>query len=469
MDPATPEALKKALTLQSAHIGRQDKDLQEITETLHSLSQHVSLLSQQTQYMQPPVSTPPEPPRFPYKEPHVPPPEPYSGDLGAYSQFILHCSLVFNLQPYSYPTERSKVALVTNLLRGKAASLSSGYHPQTNGQTERANQTLESALRCVAARNPSSWISFLPWIEYAHNSLTSYATGMSPFMACYSFQPPLFDLQEQAVAVPSVQDHLQRAQAVWKDVRAALNRSAARNKQLADRHRYPTPEYKVSLLKPVSTCALNPAAVPPPSPRIIDDHPAFTVLRILDVRPRGRGFQYMVDWEGYGPKEHSWISRKLILDPTLLDDFYAAHPGKAWQDARRRPLRGGYCHGLPCSTVLEPGWRFAPSRPLSPPPLSVSASPQATHLSPINPHHHLHLSLTFPGNPRQSIAASPSVFLTYVIPASPLFCPLPATCQHIQDHFHNLCSINCSSFYISLRLLLATCSISLSSYMAPEA
>ncbi|XP_061554247.1 uncharacterized protein LOC133413642 isoform X3 [Phycodurus eques] len=89
-----------------------------------------------------------------------------------------------------------------------AASLSSGYHSQTNGQTERANQSLESALRCFAARNPSSWSSFVPWIEYAHNSLTSSAIGMSPFMACYGFQPPLFKIQEQAVAVPFIQDHL---------------------------------------------------------------------------------------------------------------------------------------------------------------------------------------------------------------------------------------------------------------------
>ncbi|KAJ0059683.1 hypothetical protein NL108_009809, partial [Boleophthalmus pectinirostris] len=48
---------------------------------------------------------------------------------------------------------------------------------KTNGQTERANQDLESALRCVASHNPTSWSSHLPWVEYAHNSLTSSATA----------------------------------------------------------------------------------------------------------------------------------------------------------------------------------------------------------------------------------------------------------------------------------------------------
>ncbi|KAI3361813.1 hypothetical protein L3Q82_001973 [Scortum barcoo] len=68
---------------------------------------------------------------------------------------------------------------------GATPSLSSGYHPQPNGQTERANQSLKTALRCVAARNPASWSTQLAWVEYAHNSLT-----------------PLHWLQEEDTAFP---------------------------------------------------------------------------------------------------------------------------------------------------------------------------------------------------------------------------------------------------------------------------
>lgn len=42
------------------------------------------------------------------------------------------------------------------------ASLCSGYHSQSNGQTERANQGLETTLRCVAAPIPAAWSFWLP-------------------------------------------------------------------------------------------------------------------------------------------------------------------------------------------------------------------------------------------------------------------------------------------------------------------
>ncbi|XP_039463522.1 uncharacterized protein LOC120436733 [Oreochromis aureus] len=124
---------------------------------------------------------------------------------------------------------------------GSKVSLSSGYHPQSNGQSERANQELEAALRCVASSNQAVWSEELPWIEYAHNSMTTSATGRSPFEASLGFQPPLFPSIEGEHSVPSVQAHLRRCRRVWKATRAALLRTKDRNKRFADRHRSSTP------------------------------------------------------------------------------------------------------------------------------------------------------------------------------------------------------------------------------------
>lgn len=111
---------------------------------------------------------------------------------------------------------------------GASVSLSSGFHPQTNGQCERANQDPEAALRCVTAQDPTSWSSHLTWVEYAHNCLSSAATGLSPFEVSLGYQPPLFPIQGTELAVPSVQDHLCRCRRVWRAAHAAQQRTSAR-------------------------------------------------------------------------------------------------------------------------------------------------------------------------------------------------------------------------------------------------
>uniref|UniRef100_A0A8C1S753 Integrase catalytic domain-containing protein n=1 Tax=Cyprinus carpio TaxID=7962 RepID=A0A8C1S753_CYPCA len=130
---------------------------------------------------------------------------------------------------------------------GATASLSSGYHLQTNGQAEGANQYLERLLHCVASAEPSSWSSRLTMVEYAHNSLLVSSTGLSPFQCCLGYQPPLFPTQESLLrgdsVVPSAHAFIQRCLHTWRIAREALTRTSERNKASADRHRTKPPLY----------------------------------------------------------------------------------------------------------------------------------------------------------------------------------------------------------------------------------
>jgi transposase InsO family protein len=66
---------------------------------------------------------------------------------------------------------------------------SSAYHPETDGQTERVNQTIEAYLRAFTSYHQDDWEKWLPLAEFASNNVTSETTGVSPFFANYGFHP----------------------------------------------------------------------------------------------------------------------------------------------------------------------------------------------------------------------------------------------------------------------------------------
>ncbi|KAG1944952.1 retrotransposable element [Pimephales promelas] len=158
-------------------------------------------------------------------------------------------------------------------LLGATVSLSSGFHPQSNGQTERANQDLERTLRCLVSKNPSSWSQQLSMVEYAHNTLPVSSTGLSPFECSVGYQPPIFPSLESEVAVPSAHAFIQRCHRTSTRARETLLQVGAHQGQ----NRSPPVQPTVQEVSVPSSLALHPRRQRAPmSPTPVDSSPEGT-------------------------------------------------------------------------------------------------------------------------------------------------------------------------------------------------
>ena len=68
---------------------------------------------------------------------------------------------------------------------GTTLDMSTAFHPQTDGQTERVNQVMEDMLRACVLDFKGSWEEHLPLIEFAYNNSYHSSTGMAPYEALY--------------------------------------------------------------------------------------------------------------------------------------------------------------------------------------------------------------------------------------------------------------------------------------------
>ena len=82
---------------------------------------------------------------------------------------------------------------LTKLL-GADHCLSTAFHPQTDGQTERQNATLEQYLRCYINHQQTNWADLLPLAEYVYNSSPHAITRVALFFAYTGCNPVLFEL-----------------------------------------------------------------------------------------------------------------------------------------------------------------------------------------------------------------------------------------------------------------------------------
>jgi hypothetical protein len=123
--------------------------------------------------------------------------------------------------------------------------MSTAFHPQTDGQAEKANSIVERYLRTFAAEDERKWDDLLPLAEFSYNAHTHKSLGMTPFEAdlCYTPRTPLDMMTggvrqakpgrgEEAVSfVTTMQDNLRKMRDVLRTVQETQREQANKSRQ----------------------------------------------------------------------------------------------------------------------------------------------------------------------------------------------------------------------------------------------
>lgn len=117
--------------------------------------------------------------------------------------------------------------------------LSTAYHPQSDGSTERVNQCLEQYLRAMTSQNPENWAAWLALVEWWYNTTFHTAVNTTPYQVVYGTKPKHLAWQDKAhTNLHSLEDFMDAKKLQWDSLRVILEAAQARMKTYANAKRY---------------------------------------------------------------------------------------------------------------------------------------------------------------------------------------------------------------------------------------
>lgn len=273
--------------------------------------------------------------------------------------------------------------------------LSTAFHPQTDGQTERQNQTLEQYLRGYGNYQQDDWVEWLAIAEFAHNNSVHSSTGETPFYLAYGFHPSMPDTPQFAsgINIPSARERVLglinsrlRLEQSWTDAAKSQSKyydqkHLAKSYKVGDQvwlsgrnirtnrpakkldYKYHGPftigkcigshayrlelpstfhnihdVFHVSLLKPYRTTKGRAPSLPPLIEVEGEEHAE--VEEILDSRVHYGNLQYLVKWLGFPVTDNEWLkAEELGTAEEYVTDFHEKYPKKPSPDNLHREKR----------------------------------------------------------------------------------------------------------------------------------
>ena len=258
-------------------------------------------------------------------------------------------------------------------------NISMAYHPQTDGASERTNQTLKQYLCLFCGTQQNNWHTWLPLVQYTKNSWPSATTKKAPFDLIMGYMPQVHQpsrtsdiptLGQRLKSIKEAREAAQEAQCkaqetwiknkpnykpyvtndrVWLEG-TNLKLPANLTSKLSPRRYGPfwvaakisnvayqlelPPQWKIhdifytSLLTPYQETQEHGANFIEPPSNIIEGEPEWEIEHVIQSRRFGHNKkkQYLVHWKGYSPLHDSWVNENDMNANDLIADFYNSHP-----------------------------------------------------------------------------------------------------------------------------------------------
>src|SRR6266699_1407786 len=255
-------------------------------------------------------------------------------------------------------------------------NVSTAFHPQTDGLSERKNQWVEQYLRLVTSASPEDWTYWLTIATAVHNNRKNTTTGLSPNEVLIGYEPTLQpattppsnnDMAEHRVdtliekrglaieainraakqgGVPPAQ--YKKGKQVWLE---ATNLNLRHQKTKLALKRYGpfviTEEispvayhldlplawnihnvFHASLLSPYHETRQHGPNYSRPPPDLINGEEEYVVEKIINHRRHGRSrtLQYLIKWEGYPKSDNTWESAGQVHTPECVKQYHKKFP-----------------------------------------------------------------------------------------------------------------------------------------------
>uniref|UniRef100_A0A0W0F853 Reverse transcriptase-rnase h-integrase n=1 Tax=Moniliophthora roreri TaxID=221103 RepID=A0A0W0F853_MONRR len=257
-------------------------------------------------------------------------------------------------------------------------SMSTAFHPQTDGETERVNRELEVYLRMFCAKEQTRWKEYLSLAEFAHNNRTHSVLKKSPFFMMMGYHPRPLPTVFERTTIPSIEERLQELKRVREETTSLLELARQhmirREKQKLDVFEkgqkvwleaknlatgYPSrklapkregpfvilevlgpvtykldlphqwkihPVFHAALLSPYKQTEAHGPSFTEPPPDLIEGFEEYEVEAIVGHRPKKRPREFLVSYTGYDSSHNRWIRMEGMencLD--ILKDYIKKH------------------------------------------------------------------------------------------------------------------------------------------------